>query len=138
MTPATASTVFGNWATLLLPINADDSIDYGLLAVEIDHFIAARVNGVYANGSAGEFYTQTEAEFDRLSTLLAEKCEPSRLPFQIGACQMSPQLSRERVRRTKALRPSAFQVILPDWFAPTFDEILAFVEELAAEAARFR
>lgn len=135
MTPATASTVFGNWATLLLPINADDSIDYGLLAVEIDHFIAARVNGVYANGSAGEFYTQTEAEFDRLSTLLAEKCEPSRLPFQIGACQMSPQLSRERVRRTKALRPSAFQVILPDWFAPTFDEILAFVEELAAEAA---
>ena len=73
MTPTLASDLRGNWATLLLPVNHDDSIDYGLLAAELDHFVAARVDGVYSNGSAGEFYTQTEDEFDCVSALLAER-----------------------------------------------------------------
>lgn len=132
---SSAPTIHGNWATLLLPLNHDDSIDYGLLAAEVDHFIAAHVNGIYSNGSAGEFHTQTEDEFDRVSALLAERCARAGMPFQIGACHMSPQLSRERIRRAKSLRPSAFQVILPDWFPPTFDEIVAFLETLAAEAS---
>ena len=126
--------IHGNWATLLLPLNADDSIDFALLGAEIDHFITARVNGIYSNGSAGEFHTQTEEEFDRVSALLAEKCRAAGIPFQIGACQMSAQLSRERIRRTKALRPTAFQVILPDWFVPSWPEILAFLDTMAAEA----
>lgn len=135
MQPLKATEIRGNWATLLLPINADESIDYGLLAAEIDCFAAARVDGVYSNGSAGEFYTQSEDEFDRVNQLLAEKCERAGLPFQIGACHMSPQLSRERVRRAKALRPGAFQVVLPDWFPPAWPEIISFLETVAAEAA---
>ncbi len=70
-----------------------------------------------------------------MSLLLAERCGHAGLPFQIGACHMSPQLSRERVRRARALAPGAFQVILPDWFAPTFEEIVAFLDTMATEAA---
>jgi dihydrodipicolinate synthase/N-acetylneuraminate lyase len=135
MDPLKATEIRGNWATLLLPINADDSIDGALLAAEIDRFVAARVDGVYSNGSAGEFYTQTEEEFDRVNLLLAEKCGRAGVPFQIGACHASPQLSRERVRRAKALRPGAFQVVLPDWFPPSWPEILAFFATMAADAA---
>ena len=135
MKPLSAAEIRGNWATLLLPIQADDTIDFTLLAEEIDRFAAARVNGVYSNGSAGEFYTQTEAEFDRLHALLAEKCERHALPFQIGLSQPSAQLARERLRRTRALRPAAFQVTLPDWFPPTLPEILDFLATMAAEAA---
>ena len=135
MKPLNAADIRGNWATLLLPIREDDEIDFALLSDEIEHFIAARVDGIYSNGSAGEFHTQTEAEFDRISGLLAEKCERAGVPFQIGACHMSAQLSRERIRRTKALRPSAFQVILPDWFVPSWEEIRAFLSVMIAEAA---
>jgi len=135
MTPLTAREIHGNWATLLLPLNADDSIDFALLGAEIDAFIAAGVNGVYSNGSAGEFYTQTEDEFDRVSALLAEKCNRARMPFQLGVCHMSPQISRERLRRAKALQPSAVQVVLPDWFAPSLPEIRDFLEVMSAEAA---
>lgn len=135
MRPFTSAEIRGNWATLLLPLNADDSIDYGLLAAELDHFAATRVSGVYSNGSAGEFYTQTEEEFDRVNELLAGKCERAGVPFQIGASHMSPQLSRERLRRARALRPAAFQVVLPDWFVPSWPEIVAFLETMAAEAA---
>jgi len=135
MTPLSSVTIFGNWATLLLPINRDDSIDYSLLADELDYFVEARVNGVYSNGSAGEFYTQDEDEFDRVSALLAERCERAGIPFQVGACHTSPQITRARISRAKSLRPGAFQVILPDWFPPTFDEIVTCLSVFAAEAA---
>ncbi len=135
MKPLCSATTFGNWATLLLPINRDDSIDYQLLSDEIDCFVEARVNGVYSNGSAGEFYSQDEDEFDRISALLAGRCGAAGIPFQIGACHTSPQITRARIRRAKALQPGAFQVILPDWFPPTFIEIVECLSLLAAEAA---
>jgi len=134
MRPLSHADIRGNWATLLLPLNADDSIDYALLDTEVDHFIASRVNGIYSNGTAGEFHTQTEDEFDRVNQLLAEKCERAGMPFQIGASQMSAQLSRERTRRSKALKPGAFQIVLPDRFPPSWPEVVAFLETMAAEA----
>lgn len=135
MEPLTAREIFGNWVTLLLPIQADDAIDYPLLAEEIDHFIAARVNGIYSNGTAGECYAQSEAEFDRVSALLAERCERARQPFQIGVSHSGAQAARDRLRRAKALAPSAFQVTLPDWFPPSWPEVQHFLSEMAAEAA---
>lgn len=129
-----AASISGNWATLLLPLNRDESIDYALLAEEVERFAAARVDGIYSNGSAGEFYTQTEAEFDRVQEILARGCAARGVPFQIGAAHSSPQIALERIRRAKALQPRAFQIVLPDWFPPTFDEIVAFIDRIAAAA----
>lgn len=135
MKPLSAADIRGSWATLLLPIDARDGIDFGLLAEELDHFVAAKVSGVYSNGTAGEFYTQSEDEFDRINCSLAERCGRANLPFQIGVSQPSAQLARERLRRAKALQPSAFQVTLPDWYPPQMPEVMAFLETMAAEAA---
>ena len=60
--PLQADQLHGNWATLMLPIDADESIDYARLADELDALIAANVDGLYTNGTAGEFHTQSEAE----------------------------------------------------------------------------
>jgi len=132
--PLRASEIRGNWATLLLPIRPDQSIDYDLLAAEVSRFGAAGVNGVYSNGTACEFYTETETEFDRVNQILAEGCERLRLPFQIGVSHMSPQLSLNRLRRARAWQPSAFQVILPDWFPPTMADIHRFLDVMAEAA----
>jgi len=72
MIPLTSNHIYCNWATLLLPINADDNIDYSKLAEETDTLISIGVNGVYSNGTAAEFYNQTEEEFDKISQLLAD------------------------------------------------------------------
>ena len=127
MQPLRATQINGNWATLLLPIAADESIDYVLLKEEIEKLISFGVDGIYSNGSAGEFYNQNEAEFDKISSLLAELCEEAQMPFQIGASHMSPIISLERLKRAAQLRPSAIQVILPDWFVPTIDEDIDFL-----------
>ena len=53
----------GNWATLLLPLNADESIDYPMLVKEIRYLVSAGVSGIYSNGTAGEFISLSEEEF---------------------------------------------------------------------------
>lgn len=135
MRPLSADEITGNWATLLLPINADESIDFARLAGEIDYLVTAGVDGIYSNGTAGEFYAQSEREFDRVSELLAERCERANVPFQIGANHTSPAIALDRVRRAAALRPSAIQVILADWHPLSDDEAIAYLQRLAEVAA---
>lgn len=127
--------IAGNWATLLLPIANDDSIDPHRLEDEIDILIAARVDGIYSNGTAGEFHNQNETEFDMIQGLLAERCHAAGLPFVIGACQPDPRLALDRIRRSIAFHPAALQVILPDWWPVSNAEAVDFLH-MAAEAAK--
>jgi dihydrodipicolinate synthase/N-acetylneuraminate lyase len=124
----------GNWATLLLPIADDHSIDFDRLGIEIDALINASVDGVYSNGTAGEFHNQTEAEYDRIQELLADRCTAAGIPFVIGACHPDPSVSCNRIRRAARLAPDAIQVILPDWVPVTDSEAVDFLT-MAADAA---
>jgi 4-hydroxy-tetrahydrodipicolinate synthase len=129
MKPLQASEITGTWATLLLPIHADDGIDFGRLEVQLDYLVHSGVGGIYAHGTAGEFYSLTDREFTEVNALLAEKCEAAGVPFQIGGCSL------ERVRQAAQFRPGAVQVILPDWYPPTLEESIAFLERIAEAAA---
>ena len=124
----------GNWATLLLPINPDDSIDFARLDDELAYLAQAGLDGIYSNGTAGEFHNQTEAEFDRIQEMLGARCRATATPFVIGACHTDPSVSLGRIRRAAALRPRAIQVILPDWVPLTDEEAIDFLA-LANEAA---
>lgn len=120
--------ISGNWASLLLPIRDDDSIDFAALGDEIDILIEARVDGIYSNGTAGEFHNQTETEYDRIQALLAERCRQAGMPFVIGACQPDPSIMLDRLRRAVPHRPTAIQVILPDWWPLTNAEAIDFLK----------
>lgn len=134
MRPLTAEEIRGNWATLLLAWNGDDSLDLDRVAAEIDVLIAFQMDGIYSCGTAGEFYALTEDEFDAVNALLAARCEAAGMPFQIGASHMSAQIARERVERTAPLEPSALQVILPDWYPVTDGEAIHFLRGMAEAA----
>jgi 4-hydroxy-tetrahydrodipicolinate synthase len=130
-----ASEIRGTYATLLLPIRADDVIDFDKLENQLDYLVCSGVDGVYAHGTAGEFYSLTEAEFFRVNELLAEKCERAGVPFQIGACFPTPQIAIERARSAAEFRPGAIQVILPDWYPPSLQESIAFLDRVGEEIA---
>lgn len=108
----------------MLPVDEDDSIDFVRLEAAIDTLAGAGLDGIYTNGTAGEFYTQNEDEFIRISELVAERCESTGVPFQIGACHMSPQISLERIKRAVHFKPGAIQVILSDWNPLNEDEMI--------------
>ena len=134
MEPLTASALRGVWATALLPIRADESIDFDRLAFALDRVLASGVHGVYTNGTAGEFHTLGEAEYDRLHELVAGGCAAAGVPFQLGASHPSGQLSLDRIARAAALRPAAIQVVLPDWLPLGPGEVLVAVERMAVVA----
>ncbi|MHA4844623.1 dihydrodipicolinate synthase family protein [Flavitalea antarctica] len=131
----TRANLRGNWGTVLLPINVDDTIDYSRLSDELDYLIAAGLDGIYSNGTAGEFHNQTEQDFDAVQQLMSEKCRAAGMPFQIGASHSSPVISLERLKRSVSLKPDAFQVILPDWVKAGEKEQVGFLERVAVEAS---
>jgi len=126
--------IAGNWATLILPIAEDDSIDFDKLGAEIDALIAAGVDGIYSNGTAGEFHNQTEAEYDRIQNMLASRCRTAGMPFVIGACQPDPIVTLNRLRRAVIHKPQAIQVILPDWWPVTNLEAIDFLTRVSDAA----
>lgn len=134
MNPLYAKTLKGIWGTVQIPFNSNDTIDYSLLNEGIAFLIQTSIHGIYSNGTAGEFYNQTEAEFDKISEIMAERCNRAGRVFQIGASHMSPIISLERIRRAKSLNPHAFQVIFPDWLPVTAEEQLFFLRKIAEEA----
>lgn len=129
MHPLTHTTLVGNWATLLLATNKNGEIDYNRMGDEIDILIASSPCGIYSNGTAGEFYTQDEEEFIKISELLAEKCSAASIPFQIGVSHMSPQISLCRLQAVKSLNPGAVQVIFLIGFRSHWKSLLFFCKE---------
>lgn len=134
MKPMKASEIRGNWATLLSAWNNDGSLDLGRIEHEIDVLVDSRVDGIYSNGTAGEFQSQTNQEFLAISKLLADKCDQNDMPYQLGVSHMSAQISLERLTAVKQLKPAAFQVILPDWFPVTDEESIDFLKRMEEEA----
>ncbi|MBY5944650.1 dihydrodipicolinate synthase family protein [Photobacterium rosenbergii] len=126
--------IAGNWATLLLPLNNEaineEVIDFDRLAAQIDYYIETKVDGIYSNGTAGEFYTQTEEEFQQISQLLADKCHQAGMPFQIGASHCHPNDSVARAQFAASLNPTAIQVILPNWFPCNTETALTFLKKV--------
>lgn len=88
MVPFIHTTLFGNWATT----DKNGGIDYKRPEDEVDVLTASSPNGIYSNGTAGEFYSQSEKEFMQVSELLAEKWISANIPFQIGVSHMSNYL----------------------------------------------
>lgn len=134
MVQLTYKNLKGNWGTLLLPINNDDSIDFSRLSDEIDYLINAKIDGIYSSGTAGELHNITENEFDQVNHLLSAKCLAAGMPFQVGVSHPFPMVMWERIKRCNALRPSAYQVILPDWVVLSRQEMLDFFTTTASLA----
>ena len=93
MQPLTAPELRGVWSSVLLPVRADESIDMGRLAEVVDFLVGAGVHGIYTNGTAGEFYTPSDAEYDTIHEMVAAKCTAAGVAYQFGASHPSGQLS---------------------------------------------
>lgn len=134
MDPSSHPLPQGIWGTILLPVGANDRIDWGALAEELDVLLASGLHGIYANGTAGEFHNQTDAEYQRLAALVAEKAHAAGMPFQIGVSNTNPRVARARLQELQGLRPTAVQFTLPDWWAPSPPEVNSFMAGMQAAA----
>ena len=133
-TPLDRELLRGTWATVLLPIADDDTIDLDRISGQLATLTGSGVDGVYVHGTAGEFHTLSEPEYRSVSTLVAQTCRDAGMPFQIGASHMSAHTGRDRAAWARGLWPGAIQVTLPDWLPITVDEARRFLLGIAAVA----
>lgn len=105
----------GVWATVLLRVRKDGSIDFDAISEQVAAYAAAGIDGVYCNGTATEFHCQNDAEFEAISRATASAARAAGLPFQIGAAHPLPQGALARIAFAATLEPVAIQVTLPDW-----------------------
>jgi dihydrodipicolinate synthase/N-acetylneuraminate lyase len=134
MPPLTRQTLRGTWATVLLPLADDESIDFGRLADQLAVLVNAGLSGIYTNGTAGEFHCLEEDEYDLITDVVAQACRRAAVPCQLGASHMSGQLSLRRIRVAADYDPAAIQVILPDWCALSAGEVLSTIDRMARAA----
>lgn len=127
----TNNTLYGNWSTLLMATEKNGSLNYSRLSDEIDVLIASKPNGIYSNGTACEFYSQSMDEFFKMSEMLANKCHRSDTNFQIGVSHPCADESVERLKAIIDLKPCAVQVILPDWFPVDDRAAISFLRRMA-------
>lgn len=124
----------GIWGAVLLPVDAGGAIDWTALEEEVEILCASGLHGIYTNGTAGEFHTQTEAEFDRLTGIVATRARAAGVPFQIGVCQSNPRVARERLARIGGIGAAGVQIILPDWWPPSPPEVDRFIDGMQEAA----
>lgn len=135
MKPLTSTTLKGTWSTLLLPLDDQENIQWPLIDDQLTALAAADVDGIYFNGTACEFFSQSDEEFLRLARTTASFCEDRSIPFQIGASHAHATQSLKRIEQTRELNPGAFQIILPEWTPLAWDEILNYLRRIIATAA---
>lgn len=125
----------GIWGTVLLPVDARGEIDFGALRDEIAILCASGLDGIYSNGTAGEFHNQTEAEYEKIVEIVAEGARGAGCLFQIGVSHTNPRIARDRLRRLVPLAPTGAQFILPDWWSPSDPELAHFADGMQDTAA---
>jgi dihydrodipicolinate synthase/N-acetylneuraminate lyase len=130
----TRQSLRGTWGTVLLPVARDEAIDFGRLADELAILVTAGLDGVYTNGTAGEFHCLEEDEYDLVTDVVAQACRRAGLPCQLGASHMSGQISLRRIAVAAAYEPAAIQVILPDWCVLSADEVRSAIDRMAQAA----
>ena len=134
MEPLTPDALQGTWSTLLLPLDDSENIRWDGIESQLDALARAQIDGIYFNGTAGEFFSQTDEEFIRLATMVANFCHNGNIPFQIGAAHPQAIDTLKRIKESRHLSPGAFQIILPEWTPLNWEELNRFLERVIAAA----
>ncbi len=124
----------GVWATVLCRVDSIGEVDLSAIDEQVAAYAAAKCDGVYAGGTAAEFHTQSDADFQAMSERLALSARAHKLPYQISAAHPLAPGSLTRIAIAAKLDPDAIQVTLPDWTAidlPTAHRFLERALEVA-------
>lgn len=124
----------GIWGAVILPVQDGAAIDMAALGDLVDILCGMGLAGLYTNGTAAEFFNQTEAEFDAISDLVLTRAGRAGVPVQIGVSSSNPRVARARLRRIARAGAVAAQITLPDWWPPSAAEQARFIEGMSDAA----
>ncbi len=114
-------------AVMLLPLNADETIDEASFRNQIDFAIQAGAAGVCAPGYATEFYKLSDPERYRIAEILVEQTA-KRVPVFISTGSGSAHATVEFSRYAESIGADGLMVVAPKWCALGLQELTRFYE----------
>ncbi len=121
----------GVWCALISTWNPDSSLDESRFRKEVAWYAGTGITGVYTGGTTGEFYTQDDDTFKRITDIAVEEAHKAKLPIQIGITSLCTKSAIARGRYGVKAGADALQVALPFWLELKDDEAEGFMMDLA-------
>ncbi|MCX6068651.1 MAG: dihydrodipicolinate synthase family protein, partial [Chloroflexi bacterium] len=124
----------GIYAPIITPFNADESINYPVLAQLIDYLIDNGINGLVPGGTTGEVYALTEAE--RLDVFQFVKDQAAGRVTLIAGTNSGA--TRDVIRYSQAAEKMGYEALMvavPPYSRPTQRELLAHYRAVATSTA---
>ena len=115
---------------MITPMTADEELDEQGMARLVDCLIERGVHGVFALGTAGEFWALTPEEKRRVYEWTVQYAD-GRVPVYLGTCANS---TREAVRLAEYAQEAGgdcLSVLTPSFITPSAAEMFAHYEAIA-------
>ena len=117
----------GTVPVMLLPFNADESIDEASFRTQVDFAIDAGAVAVCAPGFATEFYKLSDPERYRVAKILVEQTA-GRVPAFVSTGCGSARATIEFSQYAESIGADGLMVVAPKWCALGVGEMITFYE----------
>lgn len=117
------------FSALIVPTNADQSINYEVLKKLVHLQMQDGVEGFYCCGSSGEGLLLTTDERKKVLETVLDACE-KKVPVIAHVGTIRTEDAKELARHAKAAGADAISMIPPYYYHFTMDEILSYYEDI--------
>lgn len=122
---------WGYWPAAPTPFDVDGRLDERAWRALLAMYLDQRVHGVLVNGSTGEWFSQSNAERERLTEIAVEVIA-GRVPVVIGVSAYTAREAGALARHAARSGASGVLATPPPYVHPSTAEIIAFYSELSA------
>lgn len=124
------SKVEGIVVPLLTPVNEREEVHYGQLEKLIDYVICGGVNGIFVNGTTGEFARFSMADRQKIVRIAVEAAD-GRVPVIAGVSECGTRRVLENVKAAEEAGAEAVVTTMPYYFpTSSVGEQIEFVRDV--------
>lgn len=114
----------------LTPVDADGRVDEGCLRGYVDWLIQRGVDGLYPNGSTGEFVRFTPEERRRIVQIVVDQ-NRGRVPILAGAAEANARETIAACEAYGAMGVRAVAIVAPYYYRLSAEGVYAYFREIA-------
>lgn len=118
----------------VMPFLEGDIPDWDSLATQVDWLAEQGVEGLWLNGSTGEFHALTDQERTRVVSSAVEALGDRKMPIVNQVGSTSTRLAAALAEASVAAGATAISVVLPYYFPYEQDECLRYLRDVKAAA----
>ena len=116
---------------MITPMAADGAVDEGGLEELVEYLVGAGVDGVFAVGTAGEFWALSPQEKERIFVRTV-KAAAGRVPVYAGTTANTTAGAMDLARRAERAGVDCLSVLTPTFIAPDDAQLYAYYRAVAA------